>query len=59
MNRKSLKKAITWIVIDNIATITIAYLFTRIISVSIGIAVISNTIEILLYYIHEHCWKSK
>jgi len=57
--RKSFKKAITWTIIDNIATITVAYTFTRQIGLSFGIAIISNTIEILLYFIHERVWNEK
>jgi len=57
--RKSFKKAITWTIIDNIATITVAYTFTRQIGLSFGIAIISNTIEILLYFIHERVWNDK
>jgi uncharacterized membrane protein len=57
--RKSLKKAITWTIIDNIATISIAYAFTRQLALSFGIAIISNTIEILLIYCHERLWSRK
>lgn len=54
--KKSFKKAISWTIIDNIATISVAYIFTRQIAISFGIAIISNTIEILLYYLHERAW---
>jgi uncharacterized membrane protein len=57
--KKSLKKAITWTVIDNIATISVAYAFTRQLFLSFGIAIISNTIEILLYFTHERFWDKK
>jgi len=57
--KKSLKKAISWTIIDNIATISIAYAFTQQIALSFGIAIISNTIEILLYFIHERVWNEK
>jgi len=57
--KKSLKKAISWTIIDNIATISVAYAFTRQIGLSFGIAIISNTIEILLYYLHERIWDKK
>ncbi len=57
--KKSFKKAITWTIIDNIATISVVYIFTRQIGLSFGIAIISNTIEILLYYLHERLWGNK
>ena len=57
--KKSIKKAISWTIIDNIATISVAYAFTRQIELSFGIAIISNTIEILLYFIHERAWNEK
>jgi uncharacterized membrane protein len=57
--KKSLKKAISWTIIDNIATISVAYAFTQQIGLSFGIAIISNTIEVLLYYIHERFWSKK
>jgi len=54
--KKSFKKAITWMVIDNIVTFSVAYLFTRQIAISFGVAIISNTLEILLYWLHEEGW---
>ena len=57
--KKSLKKAISWTIIDNIATISVAYAFTRQIGLSFGIGIVSNTIEILLYFIHERAWNDK
>lgn len=54
--KRSIKKAITWTIIDNIATMSVAYAFTRSIGISIGISIISNTIEILLYYCHDRIW---
>ena len=57
--KRSFKKAITWAVIDNIATLSVAYAFTRQIGISFGIAIVSNTIEILLYFLHERCWGRK
>lgn len=57
--KRSIKKAITWTIIDNIATMSVAYAFTRSIGMSIGISIISNTIEILLYFGHEQIWGRK
>ena len=57
--KRSIKKAITWAIIDNIATMSVAYAFTHSIGVSIGISLISNTIEILLYFGHERIWGRK
>jgi uncharacterized membrane protein len=54
--RRSLTKAITWTVLDNIITMSIAYAFTSQVMLSFGIAIISNTIEILVYFAHERAW---
>lgn len=54
--KKSFKKALTWIILDNGITWSIAYLITGKVFVSLGIAIISNTIEILVYYFHERIW---
>jgi len=51
-----LKKAITWTLVDNLMTISVAYAFTRQIVLSFEIAIISNTIEIFLYWLHEKGW---
>ena len=57
--KKSFKKAISWSILDNLITFSIAFAFTRQIAISFGVAIISNTVEILVYFIHERWWDRK
>ena len=57
--KKSIKKALTWLLLDNILTWSIAYIFTGMLYLSLGIALVSNTLEIFVYYMHERLWSKK
>ena len=50
--KRSLIKALSWTVLDNIVTFTVAYLFTRQILISLEVATISSTLEIIVYFLH-------
>jgi len=57
--KKSIKKALTWLVFDNILTWSVAYTFTGMLYLSLSIALVSNTFEIFVYYMHERLWSKK
>ena len=54
---KSIKKTITWLILDNLLTWSVAYLFTGQIIISFAIAIVSNTAEAFVYYGHEKFWE--
>lgn len=52
----SLTKTVTWYCSDAVLTGTIAFTVTRDLEVSLGIALLQQTSEIVLYYFHERVW---
>lgn len=54
--KKSLIKTITWRIIALIVSIIVAFIFTDKISMSLNIAIISNLLSMILYYVHERIW---
>jgi len=55
-HKRSLLKSITWRVIAFSVTFLIVYLFIKKPLEAGGIAVITNLINIIAYYIHERIW---
>jgi len=55
--KRPLIKALSWTVLDSIVTFTVAYLFTRQILISLEVATISSTLEIIVYFLHERGWE--
>lgn len=53
---RSIAKAISYRVISICADLTIVYLITHKIEMTIGIVVLSNSVSIVLYYLHERAW---
>lgn len=54
--RRSLFKAITWRIIAIIVLLFLSYYFTSDWTITGGITISFNVIQILLYYIHERLW---
>jgi len=53
---RSIMKAVSYRLLAAIATGTIAYVFTRRLDISLGIASIEAVAKIVCYYIHERFW---
>ena len=53
---RSILKAVSYRLLAAIATGTIAYVFTRRLDISLGIASIEAVAKIVCYYIHERFW---
>lgn len=54
--KRSLAKSITWRIIAVISTFLIGYFMTGSLSFATSLAIISNLINFVLYYIHERVW---
>ena len=57
--KRSLAKSVTWYFSDMTMTIVIALIVTRDIKVSLGIGVLQQTWEVVLYYFHERVWSKR
>jgi adenylylsulfate kinase len=53
---RSVFKSISWRIVATLTTMTIVYLFTKKIFLSIGIGAVEVVAKILFYYIHERIW---
>jgi uncharacterized membrane protein len=53
---RSVFKSISWRVVATLTTMTIVYLFTKEIFLSIGVGVVEVIAKILFYYLHERIW---
>ncbi len=55
-HKRSLTKTLTYRITIIISTFTVTFIMTGRIDVSLGITIVSNVINTLLYYIHERIW---
>ncbi len=55
-HKRSILKAITWRAIASAITFLIAYLFTKELTLAIGIGLVDAGIKIAVYYGHERLW---
>ena len=53
---RSIMKAVSYRLLAAIATGTIAFVFTRRLDISLGIASVEALAKIICYYIHERFW---
>ena len=53
---RSILKAVSYRTLAAIATGTIAFVFTRRLDISLGIASVEAVAKIICYYIHERLW---
>jgi len=56
--RKSFLKTISWRVISVLTSLTIIYLFTHKMVVSLQITIVAAIVSTIEYYIHERLWKA-
>ena len=54
--KRSILKTISYRISSAVITSLIAFLFTRTISISLGIGAVDFIIKTLLYYSHERIW---
>ena len=53
---RTIMKTVTWRVIATCTTISIVYLFTRRLTLSLGIGVLEVIIKMCVYFLHERMW---
>ena len=53
---RTIIKAVSWRVIATLSTMTIVFLFTREIILSLGVGLVEVIAKITFYYIHERTW---
>jgi uncharacterized membrane protein len=54
--KRSLAKSLTWRVIAIVSTLLIGYAMTGSWAFALSLALVSNGINFVLYYIHERVW---
>lgn len=55
-NVRSIAKSISWRIVATLTTTLLVFLFTRNLTVSIGVGSIEFLVKIALYYLHERMW---
>ena len=55
--KRSLAKAITWRIIVITVLTAVTWLFTSDAQVTVSIVIVANTINVIVYYIHERLWE--
>jgi uncharacterized membrane protein len=53
---RSVIKALSWRVFATVATITIVYLFTRRLILSLEVGLVEAIVKLIIYYFHERIW---
>jgi len=59
IDKKVLLKTLSWRVIATITTLTVSWIITGNIVLSMEIAGVEVVLKTLIYYIHEMIWKEK
>jgi uncharacterized membrane protein len=55
-HRRSVTKAISYRILNIVVDSLVAYIFTRDVSLSLGIVFFVNGYSTILYYLHERAW---
>lgn len=54
--KRSLAKSITWRFLAIVITFVVSYAMTQSFSLATSLAIVSNSINFVLYYFHERFW---
>ena len=57
--KKSWKKSITWNVIAYIITLTVSWIITRRVDISLSIGVVERGLKLIVYPLHERFWEAR
>ncbi len=55
-HQRSIVKSVTWRVLASLTTMTIVYLFTRKLQLSLVVGSVEGAWKMVLYYLHERLW---
>lgn len=53
---RSLAKAISYRVVSIIVDLTLVFLITKRVDLTLGVVIVSNTASVFVYYFHERAW---
>mgnify|MGYP003999674413 CR=1 FL=1 len=56
LHKRSVMKALTWRVIATLTTVSLVYIFTNELVLSLGVGAFDIIIKLLFYYFHERAW---
>jgi len=54
---RSVTKAFTWRILATLTTTTLVFIFTRDLTISIGVGILEAIAKMILYYGHERAWE--
>jgi uncharacterized membrane protein len=55
--KRSIGKAISWRAVATLTTMTIVYVFTRKIIITLEVGLVEVITKMLFYYLHERVWE--
>ena len=53
---RTILKTVTWRILATCTTMLLVYLFTKRLTLSLGIGAVEVTIKMLIYFLHERLW---
>ncbi|MHA2065150.1 MAG: DUF2061 domain-containing protein [Candidatus Thorarchaeota archaeon] len=56
IDSRAVAKALTWRVLATATTISVAFVFTGSVEISLGIGTIEALLKLAFYYFHEKAW---
>ncbi|MHA1925169.1 MAG: DUF2061 domain-containing protein [Candidatus Thorarchaeota archaeon] len=56
VDRRAAAKALTWRIVATVTTISIAFVFTGSVEISLGIGTVEAMLKLVFYYFHEKIW---
>jgi adenylylsulfate kinase len=54
--KRSIVKALSWRILATLTTISVIFIFTRDISLSLGAGFVEMIVKLIIYYGHERVW---
>lgn len=55
-HKRKIFKTISWRIVATTTTMSIVFMFTGKITLSIGVGIVEIILKMLFYYVHEHAW---
>ena len=55
-HHRSILKALSWRVVASVTTMSIVFIFTRELVLTLGVGVVEVVTKLILYYLHERIW---
>ncbi len=55
-NLRSIIKGITWRMVASLTTVTLVFLYTGDLTLTLQVGLLEVTVKVLFYYLHERFW---